>query len=441
MKTNLQKPNVKKLNVRKMSPVKIRGGGYLSRVRESGAKKIPKTIPEFLFGFTLVELLVVIAIIGVLIGLLLPAVQAAREAARRMQCTNHVKQITLATHNYHDVYQSFPSTFTYIPKAPDGAAAKPAAKRWSGSIHIALLKFTEQNSLYEQTQIVNRPPENTNPAVHNVPCWFTKIPYLLCPSDAGRSLSNDNNAPNNYRASQGDWFDRSFYDGEDSLTNDLSNKIINSSTDPRIVNFRGPFPAHPKATRAFESVTDGLSNTAAFSEHLIGSVGNPYDARVGVYVDNAIIKNGNGININPSDVLAVAPGGFYPSSFIVSPNDAGAGTGPDEIINDAGAFWGAGSPRYSGFSTILPPNSPSACANNNPSRHIMSVSSNHPGGVIVSKLDGSVFFVSETIDCGNINKKINSTSASATSPYSGESIYGVWGALGSINGGETNTNP
>ena len=99
-------------------------------------------IHKRLNGFTLVELLVVIAIIGILVGLLLPAVQAAREAARRMQCTNNLKQIGLAMHNYHDTYRSFPIGH-HFPGQGNGTG-------WTWTYSI--LPFIEQSSLYGQAQ-------------------------------------------------------------------------------------------------------------------------------------------------------------------------------------------------------------------------------------------------------------------------------------------------
>src|SRR3954463_14081363 len=98
-------------------------------------------------GFTLVELLVVIAIIGVLVALLLPAVQAAREAARRSQCTNNVKQVVLACHNFHDTYGTVPNIVSYAPI--QGTAAAPGVFGNGWAFIPFLLPYVEQKPLFD----------------------------------------------------------------------------------------------------------------------------------------------------------------------------------------------------------------------------------------------------------------------------------------------------
>jgi prepilin-type N-terminal cleavage/methylation domain-containing protein/prepilin-type processing-associated H-X9-DG protein len=126
-------------------------------------------------GFTLVELLVVIAIIGILVGLLLPAVQAAREAARRMQCSNNLKQLALATHNYHDAHRGFPSGYI---RTSNGAG-------WGWG--ALALPFIEQGALSQQL-LVNQANLDVilqAPPVNMVALMQTPIPTFLCPSDTG----------------------------------------------------------------------------------------------------------------------------------------------------------------------------------------------------------------------------------------------------------------
>src|SRR5437667_9117025 len=139
-------------------------------------------------GFTLVELLVVMAIIGVLVALQLPAVQMAREAARRTQCSNNLKQIGIALHNYHETLRALP---------PGRLRMMEEGKGRCFSAYGHLLPFLEASTLYQQIDFNQSPEDAVNAVALN-----QTIPYFLCPSDGKKKLQGES-AVHNYPLSTG----------------------------------------------------------------------------------------------------------------------------------------------------------------------------------------------------------------------------------------------
>ncbi len=219
-------------------------------------------------GFTLVELLVVIAIIGVLVALLLPAVQAAREAARRSQCANNLKQIGLAIHTYHDTNSYIPPGAVFMGGAATAPNAQPINHR--GSLHVRLLPFMEQQSLYNMFDMNTGTDGQQFPAGVNNGIWLrgAQVPGFICPSDGSNRLSGT--APNVRQPSN--------YYGNMGPTAEISNS--GSCSCPLFPTFQsfsrtgttanrpaGPFTRNGwNFMCRMSEVEDGLSNTLFVGE-------------------------------------------------------------------------------------------------------------------------------------------------------------------------------
>ncbi|HIF34759.1 MAG: DUF1559 domain-containing protein [Pirellulaceae bacterium] len=262
-------------------------------------------------GFTLVELLVVIAIIGVLVALLLPAVQAAREASRRSQCINNLKQIALATHNFHDVYKEFPAGM--LCATPGQPAGTPQGGHQYVGTLCFILPFMENQPLFDRIEIdINRDhypnqsyPDQIKPVTRwyfNLPTrklGFVHIPGYECPSAnpyaqqtriIGRHWIENNTV---YART---WGNNSVYKDVGRTNYAPNSGILGAGQGINGASYwwstwKGPFSA--RQSIGLKGVIDGTSNTFFFGE-VLGDirpsksdlVGNPNARRIHHYSFN-----------------------------------------------------------------------------------------------------------------------------------------------------------
>ncbi len=328
-------------------------------------------------GFTLIELLVVIAIIGVLIALLLPAVQAAREAARRMQCTNNLKQMGLALHNYESSVGSLPPTLCIT--------GTTSTVTWTNGFgaHPRIMPYAEQGPLFNAINF-----DLDMATVYNTTVRVQVINMLICPSEnkpSYRETSGGKLAISNYGYVVGDWF----------VWGGLGSSVAGRSA------------FGPNLSRRLADFTDGLSNTLWASE------GKAFMDYIRDCPSLANINTPNGIPSPDADPYAVAP--EYLSGCVLKP-----GEGRTE--------WYESGAHHSGITTAWPPNRrivggpgkiyPDTDLNSNreklgkPTYAAATARSYHPGGVNALFGDGSVKFIKSSISGQN------------------------WRSLGTVAGGE-----
>lgn len=318
-------------------------------------------------GFTLVELLVVIAIIGVMVGLLLPAVQAAREASRRMSCQNNMKQIGIALHNYHDTFLSFP------PQAIWGVGRAPHTRPYHHTWLVMILPFIEQQGLYDA---INKSlPIWGQVLPSGEPITSQQISALRCPSDAGTRGIDDTHriAITNYAGSEGYHWHANAQVGPTSWPEAAGDPIQRTS------EFSGLFTV--TKTHRMKDIIDGTSNVVVVSE-----------------TDGAGFGGGRIRTVN-TGARRVGTGRVFRSAFVATAqNGWGANEGGPTPPNTVNVDGTAKTPGW--FRSGPHSFTPTYLAAWGPNAEWHGPSSFHPGGIQSVYADGSVAFISESINWG-----------------------------------------
>ena len=368
-------------------------------------------------GFTLVELLVVIAIIGVLIALLLPAVQAAREAARRSQCTNNLKQISLAQHNYSDAHKMFAPAGAWTVNHPLGNGGREEWETWSEKVMI--LPFLEQGPIFQTSYITGVIP----PAVgqqpgqprawdawgwhgnDNIATQSVKLPIFNCPSS--RTEIQGGKANFTYAINGGTSHAPPHAVGSQQVMSSWPARTNGMACYKRYDNNKtgtSQEPQDPSIT--FAQVGDGTSNTAFYSEFCIADISkrDPLDKSHQRYQVYNVWAQGQ--NTSQMRQYCLNQGANFDN-----------GRWQERGASWAWGFMGTGA----SYNHTMLPNERSCHVFEGGDdwfgRNQMAAGSEHPGTVNVALADGSVRNVAQTV-----------------SPD-------VWWALGTRNGGEAVAQP
>ncbi|NNJ25136.1 DUF1559 domain-containing protein [Alienimonas chondri] len=341
-------------------------------------------------GFTLIELLVVIAVIAILVSLLLPAVQQAREAARTAQCKNNLKQIALALHNYESTHRSLPIGY-------NGHTEPTANKQYYWSAFAYTLPYLDQanvrNALNTDLTLYEPGFGGSPLRAEHFPTIGTMIPTFLCPSGEGRRVAGTDGdvttAPTNYAPCTGSGLNRPGQD-DDGAHDERADGMFNSLVPRSLAHCR-----------------DGLTNTALLSERTLGAGGvdettggeTPPDPKLYMALVVPLTEVTESNCLAPATTPPTVPGGT--NRFVAARGRIWAGQGYENTQYNHALL-----PNDSRFDCFFWVN-----------RGMSAARSYHAGGVNLALGDGSVRFVSETVNAD------------------------TWRAAGSAKGGEVPNEP